>query len=601
MVYWQSWFLLLGTVASFNPFESQLPDGLSPYGLLPTSSLGPFLHSNGNNQDQHSSLEEHPPWKDISPSGGPPDTGVTRHYNFTITRDTTAPDGYQKSGILINGQFPGPLIEANWGDMISVTVNNMITTDTAEGLTLHWHGLTQAKTPWEDGVPGITQCPIAPGGSFTYTFQADQYGTSWYHSHYSAQYTDGAYGPMIIHGPVQPEASYDYDLGPVIISDYSHLSYFEVLESIFSIPPVFPNVDNNLINGRGAYNCNSSSTTTCSHGSSLSRFNFSSGKTHRLRLMNTGSNANQKFTIDNHTMTVIANDFVPVHPYTTDVVTLGVGQRTDVIVTAAGNPTDSYWMRASIDMTCLNATASIPTVKAAIYYEHADTATWPTTTTTTTWESNNCANDPLNLTVPYYPQTPPSTPATTQTIEITLAQNTTGHTLFYINNSTFRSDYNTPLLLLDKSGNFSDPDPDLNVYNFGSNSSVRLIIYNLFSMQHPLHLHGHNYWVLAQGRGTWDGVVTNPMNPQRRDTQIIQPGTEDSPAYVVLEWQANNPGVWPLHCHMSWHVSVGLLLNVVERPDDIERLAIPESMAQTCRDWTAFSNRGFVDEIDSGV
>ncbi|KAI2954772.1 CAZyme family AA1 [Aspergillus niger] len=601
MVYWQSWFLLLGTVASFNPLESLLPDGLSPYGLLPTYHLDPFLKSgSNNNQYQHSNLE-HPPWKDISPSGGPPDTGVTRHYNFTITRDITAPDGYQKSGILINGQFPGPLIEANWGDMISVTVNNMITTDTAEGLTLHWHGLTQAKSPWEDGVPGITQCPIAPGGSFTYTFQADQYGTSWYHSHYSAQYTDGAYGPMIIHGPVQPEASYDYDLGPVIISDYSHLSYFEVLENIFSIPPVFPNVDNNLINDRGAYNCNSSSTTTCSPASSLARFNFHSGKTHRLRLMNTGSNANQKFTIDGHNMTVIANDFVPVQPYTTDVVTLGVGQRTDIIVTATGNPTESYWMRASIDMTCLNATASIPTVKAAIYYEDADTATWPTTTTTTTWSSNNCANDPLNLTIPYYLQTPPSTPATTQTIEITLGENATGHTLFYVNNSTFRSDYNTPLLLLGKAGNFSDPDPDLNVYNFGSNSSVRLIIYNLFSMQHPLHLHGHNYWVLAQGRGTWDGVVTNPKNPQRRDTHIIQPGTEDSPAYVVLEWQANNPGVWPLHCHMSWHVSVGLLLNVVERPDDIERLPIPESMAQTCRDWTAFSNRGFVNEIDSGV
>lgn len=36
-----------------------------------------------------------------------------------------------------------------------------------------------------DGVPGVTQCPIPPGGTFTYSFVADLYGSSWYHSHYS--------------------------------------------------------------------------------------------------------------------------------------------------------------------------------------------------------------------------------------------------------------------------------------------------------------------------------------------------------------------------------------------------------------------------------
>ena len=41
-----------------------------------------------------------------------------------------------------------------------------------------------------DGIPGVQQCPIPSGKSFTYTFTADLYGTSWYHSHYSAQYAD---------------------------------------------------------------------------------------------------------------------------------------------------------------------------------------------------------------------------------------------------------------------------------------------------------------------------------------------------------------------------------------------------------------------------
>jgi FtsP/CotA-like multicopper oxidase with cupredoxin domain len=89
---------------------------------------------------------------------------------------------------LVNDQFPGPAIEANWGDTIQVTVHNQIT-EPAEGTALHWHGFLQTQTPWFDGVPGVQQCPIAPGNSFTYQFKAELYGTTFYHSHYSAQYT----------------------------------------------------------------------------------------------------------------------------------------------------------------------------------------------------------------------------------------------------------------------------------------------------------------------------------------------------------------------------------------------------------------------------
>lgn len=64
-----------------------------------------------------------------------------------------APDGVQKSMIAINSQFPGPLIEANWGDWIEITVTNSIT-GPEEGTSLHWHGLLQNGSPWYDGVPG---------------------------------------------------------------------------------------------------------------------------------------------------------------------------------------------------------------------------------------------------------------------------------------------------------------------------------------------------------------------------------------------------------------------------------------------------------------
>jgi FtsP/CotA-like multicopper oxidase with cupredoxin domain len=84
-----------------------------------------------------------------------PDTGIVRKYRFEAKRAVIAPDGYNKKVILVNGQFPGPMIEANWGDWIEVNVINSIS-GPEEGFALHWHGLQQRGTPWLDGVPGVT-------------------------------------------------------------------------------------------------------------------------------------------------------------------------------------------------------------------------------------------------------------------------------------------------------------------------------------------------------------------------------------------------------------------------------------------------------------
>lgn len=133
------------------------------------------------------------PWgpltsSNANPYTSSPNTGVIRRYQFTIKRGVISPDGYQKTVLLVNDQFPGPAIEANWGDTIQVTVTNQIT-EPEEGTSIHWHGFLQSQTPWFDGVPGVQQCPIAPGTSFTYQFKAELYGTTWYHSHFSSQYT----------------------------------------------------------------------------------------------------------------------------------------------------------------------------------------------------------------------------------------------------------------------------------------------------------------------------------------------------------------------------------------------------------------------------
>lgn len=102
----------------------------------------------------------------------------------------------------------------DWGDTLSITVKNSLQNN---GTGIHWHGLQQKDSNNMDGVNGITECPIAPGSSKTYTFLANQYGTTWYHSHHSVQYGDGVVGPIVINGPAS--ANYDIDLGPTTISD----------------------------------------------------------------------------------------------------------------------------------------------------------------------------------------------------------------------------------------------------------------------------------------------------------------------------------------------------------------------------------------------
>ena len=320
-----------------------------------------------------------------------PDTGCVRSYDFRIKRGTIAPDGYQREVLLINDQFPGPTIEANWGDTITVNVHNELT-DPDEGTALHWHGLLQKASPWEDGVPAVQQCPIAPGKSLQYSFRADLYGTSWYHSHYSAQYAGGLLGPMIIHGP--KNVDYDIDLGPVLLTDYYHDSYFQLVEDVMStdLSKVRVSSDNNLINGKMNYNCSLvTDGTPCVDNAGLSKFQFETGKKHRLRLINAGAEAIQKFSIDGHKMTVMANDFVPIQPYETEIVTLGVGQRSDVIVEANGEDDLAYWMRSTIS----NCSQTLqPYAQAVIYYPHAPRDKKPTTTA---WEDTNSACGNVSL------------------------------------------------------------------------------------------------------------------------------------------------------------------------------------------------------------
>jgi len=226
-----------------------------------------------------------------------PQTGATRSYDFTVAECDIRPDGVEtKRAVCVNGQFPGPLIEANYGDMIQVKVTNKLH---EKGTSMHWHGFLQTGTNQMDGVPGVTQCAIAPNATMTYTFRAELYGTAWYHTHYSAQYAGGAVGPMVIYGPTNTNADI-IDLGPVMLSDWYRNDYMTnirgLMRPISEGGPINPLTNSNLINGKMRFPC--SKTNLKCDTADYSTFKFTSGKNHLLRLVNTGSNAVQKFAID---------------------------------------------------------------------------------------------------------------------------------------------------------------------------------------------------------------------------------------------------------------------------------------------------------------
>lgn len=279
---------------------------------------------------------------------------------------------------------------------------------------------------------------------------------------------------MVIHGP--NTTSYDIDIGPVMLSDWYHDNYYDLVEKTMSTVPgenVFPS-DNNLINGKMFFDCSTvTDGTTCTNDAGISKFNFTRGKTHLLRLINAGAEGLQRFSIDGHTMTVISNDFVDVQPYDTEVVTLGIGQRANVLVTANGT-LDAYWMRSNISTIC--SLSNQPNAVAAIYYDGADTTKSPQSTPWDVPDPGTCLNDDLELTVPVMELAVPD-PDLTLNMDLGLFVNATNHTLWTLDGVTFRGNFNSPTLLMANLNNLTF-ETQASVRNLGDAENVRVILSN---------------------------------------------------------------------------------------------------------------------------
>ena len=117
---------------------------------------------------------------------------------FTLTAEhaeVRLASGRTVEALTFNGTVPGPELRVHQGDLVEVTLRNK---DVKDGVTIHWHGVDLPNA--EDGVAGVTQNAVPPGGSYVYRFRAEQVGTFWYHAHQASasEVRRGLYGALVI-------------------------------------------------------------------------------------------------------------------------------------------------------------------------------------------------------------------------------------------------------------------------------------------------------------------------------------------------------------------------------------------------------------------
>ncbi|XP_052183530.1 L-ascorbate oxidase homolog [Diospyros lotus] len=270
-------------------------------------------------------------------------------YTWKVTYGDIYPLGVKQTGILINGQFPGPQIDCVTNNNLIISVYNYL----REPLLISWNGLQQRRNSWQDGVYGTT-CPIPPGKNFTYMLQAkDQIGTFFYFPSLGMQKAAGGFGSIKISSrpriPVPfPPPSGDY---AILAGDWfrrSHRQLQLILDAGHNLP--FP--DGLLINGRGWNGYT---------------FNVDQGKTYRFRISNVGLATSINFRIQGHKMKLVeveGSHTLQNFYYSLDI---HLGQSYSVLVTADQPPKDYYIAVSS------RFTSRVLTTTAILHYSNSFT------------------------------------------------------------------------------------------------------------------------------------------------------------------------------------------------------------------------------------
>ncbi|KAK5628579.1 hypothetical protein RRF57_004294 [Xylaria bambusicola] len=484
---------------------------------------------------------------------------ATITYNWEVTWVWAAPDGFGRPVIGINNTWPCPIIEASIGDTVVVNLLNKLGNETTG---MHFHGINQINSNAMDGSVGSSQCPLPPNYSITYSFTANEAGTYWYHSHNMGQYPDGFRGPLIIHNPDDPYIS-DYDVDMVLtVSDWYHKQSKELVTKMLQpnntkFEP--PRPESALVN-EGA------------------------GKTYRVRILNFSALTSAFVVFNALQMQIIMVDGTYVRKEAANQLHLMAAQRYDVLIKIGDSSLQNYPFLVALD-TNTDFTAKDATPPVAYHTNF----------------TGQLINDPkgnLNgesvipeffpqddsLLIPFDEQ-PAFGPVTKQwVLDFDYCRDSNNYPRACFNNRTF-IDQKVPTLysVVSLGANNTEVSAygQVGAFTVGYNEVLEIVINNHDTAIHPFHLHGHQFQIIGRPKsdgGVWKGNKVIPATPVRRDTVAVFANS-----HVVLRILANNPGVFLLHCHIEWHVEMGLTVTLIEAPERLVHYKIPQDHIDICK------------------
>ncbi|KAI4333277.1 hypothetical protein L6164_018109 [Bauhinia variegata] len=524
-----------------------------------------------------------------------------RHYRWEVNYEYKSPDCFKKLTMTINGKSPGPTILAQQGDTIVVEVKNSLPT---ENTAIHWHGIRQIGTPWSDGAEGVSQCPILPGDTFIYKFVVDKAGTFLYHAHYGMQREAGLFGSILVAVPDGESEPFIYDHEHnILLNDWYHKSTLDQAEGLSSIPFVFVGEPQSLlINGRGKFNCSSSSISITEEVCNTSNpqcspyiLSVTPRKTYRLRISSLTSLSALSFQIEGHNLTVVEADGHYVEPFVVENLYVYSGETYSVLLTASQDPSRNYWISTNV----VARKPSTPLGLAILNYSPNSPKKMPPTIPPPGPVWNDTASalaQSLAIKARHgFIRTPP--PKADRVIVLLNTQNKVdGYTRWSLNNVSLALPL-TPYLVALKyklphafdqtptPENYDSADYDIysvpknvnatsssGIYRLDFNSTVDVILQNANTLtpnnseSHPWHLHGHNFWVIGFGDGKFD-IENDPkkynlVNPIMKNTVPLYPY-----GWTAIRFQADNPGVWIFHCHIETHFYMGMAVVFEEGVD----------------------------------
>lgn len=419
-------------------------------------------------------------------------------------------DGAKTKVWSYNGRVPGPEIRVRQGERLRVAVGN----DLAEETTVHWHGLRVPHAM--DGVPHLTQKPIAPGETFVYEFDAPDAGTYWYHPHQRSfeQVGRGLYGPLIIEEPNPPQVDRDVTW---VLDDWRLLKDAQISED-------FGNRHDMSHAGRIG-------NTVTVNGRITDVFEAHAGERIRLRLINAANARVFGLEFEDHAPWVIAYDGQPVEPHqVTGRLDIGPAMRIDLILDLTGNPGDAFAVR--------------DTFYRRLQYRLLDVVYGPSPQREK--PMGEIAALPANT-------MPEPDLAAAQRHEISFGGGMMGGMSMAKMGGRevgmmemMRNGKAWTVNGVAATGHLMDP-----ILTLARNHSYILALDNQTAWHHPIHLHGHSFRVISR-----NGQPTR--HKEWQDTVLMAPREQVEIAFV-----ADNPGGWMFHCHILEH-QIGGMMAVIQ-------------------------------------